>query len=303
MKLKILLTGSNGFLGRFLFKELSKQNSIFTLNRKNSNYNFDLEKDNFVLQENFDLVVHSSGKAHVIPKNTQEILSFYKTNVNGTISLLNSFQNSTRPKYFVFISSVSVYGLNEGNLINEDNPLIAVDPYGLSKIKAEEIVKKWCDEYNVICTILRLPLVVGENPPGNLGAMIRGIKRGYYFNIAGGKAQKSMVLATDVARFILKAAKIGGTYNLTDGIHPTFYDLSRSIASQLGIHFVPNLPNFFAIILAKFGDIFGNRFPINSAKLLKISSTLTFDDTKARTAFGWNPSSVLNDFKINNDVY
>jgi nucleoside-diphosphate-sugar epimerase len=111
-----------------------------------------------------------------------------------------------------------------------------------------------------------------------------------------------MVLATDVAKFILLAAEKGGTYNLTDGCHPTFNDLSKKFSSQIGKTFVPNLPKFVAFLVAKFGDLFGNNFPINSVKLLKITSTLTFDDTKARLAFGWKPSSVLESFKITQDV-
>jgi nucleoside-diphosphate-sugar epimerase len=108
--------------------------------------------------------------------------------------------------------------------------LLARDPYGLSKIHAEKFVEDWCEKHNVICTIFRLPLVVGPNAPGNLGKMLMGIKKGYYFNIAGGKAQKSMVLATDVAQCVLKVYKIGGIYNLTVGHHPTFYKLSRTIS-------------------------------------------------------------------------
>jgi nucleoside-diphosphate-sugar epimerase len=154
----------------------------------------------------------------------------------------------------------------------------------------------------VICTILRLPLVVGENPPGNLGAMIRGIKKGYYFNIGGGNAQKSMVLATDVAKFILAAAETGGTYNLTDGYHPTFKELSKSISKTFGKFFVPNLPKVIAQLLAKLGDLSGNKFPINSDKFSKITSSLTFDDTKARIAFGWNPLPVVDFFKIQKDA-
>ena len=201
-------------------------------------------------------------------------------------------------EHFVFISSVSVYGIIEGVNIKEESPLLAEDAYGKSKIDAEAIVQQWCDSHNVICTILRLPLVVGENPPGNLGAMIRGIKKGYYFNIAGGNAKKSMVLASDIAKFILKAAEVGGTYNLTDGIHPTFNELSNNISRQFSKSFVPNMPLFIANVLAKIGDILGNTFPINSNKLSKITSTLTFDDSKARAAFGWNPTPVLESFKL-----
>jgi nucleoside-diphosphate-sugar epimerase len=303
--MKILLTGSNGFLGRCIYESLYFNNKVFKLNTKNSDYNFNLFLDTIVFDKSFDLIIHSAGKAHSIPKTNIDKELFANINVKGTKKLLAALSQKFLPKYFLFISSVSVYGLNEGKNINESSPLLADDPYGKSKIEAEEIIKTWCEENNVICTILRLPLVVGVNPPGNLGAMIRGIKRGYYFNIAGGNAKKSMVLASDVAKFILKAAEAGGTYNLTDGVHSTFHDLSKVISAKLGKSFVPNLPSFAAIILAKFGDLLGllgGSFPLNSNKLSKITSTLTFDDSKARLVFGWDPTSVLEGFKLREDA-
>lgn len=296
----ILLTGSTGFLGTCLFNNI-QNNIIKTLNRNSGDYVADLSIEVPNISDSFDLVIHTAGMAHITPQTENAKKSFFCINVNGTRNLLKCLENS-KPYKFVFISSVSVYGLTKGENIKESTPLLAQDPYGKSKIEAEEIVKKWCKEYNVICTILRLPLIVGENPPGNLGAMIRGIKKGYYFNIGGGNANKSMVLATDVAKFILKAAEKGGTYNLSDGYHPTFNELSKSIAKNIGKSFVPNLPKMLALFLAKFGDHLGNKFPINSDKFLKITSTLTFDDNKARMAFGWNPSPVLDCFKIQQDA-
>lgn len=301
--MKILLTGSSGFLGKNILKIICNDpNDIFTLNRYNAYYNFDLSSDIPIFSNSFDVVIHNAGLAHVNPKNEFQNSLFYDINVNGTINLLSALSNITVPKKFVFISSVSVYGLNQGEKINENSPLQAKDPYGRSKIEAEFIVKKWCEEHNVICTILRLPLVVGANPPGNLGGMIRAIKKGYYFNIGGGNARKSMVLASDIAKNILKVAEVGGTYNLTDGIHPTFYDLSTRISKMLNKSFVPNLPKFLVKLLAYAGDLIGDSFPINSNKFLKITSTLTFDDSNARMAFGWKPTSVLEGFKIQDDV-
>lgn len=297
--MKVLITGANGFLGKVIYKKLITNYYISTLARKNSDYCVDLgseERINF--KEKFELVIHFAGKAHNTPKTKLEKKAFFNINVKGTKQLLDSLTYSGIPKQFVYISSVSVYGMTEGILINENALLKASDPYGKSKIKAEEIIQKWCTKNNVICTILRLPLVVGPNPPGNLGAMINAIRKGYYFNIAGGNAKKSMVLATDIAKFILKAAEIGGVYNLSDGYHPSFKELSKNIASQIGKNNVANLPLFIANLLAKFGDVLGNKIPFNTSQLLKITSTLTFDDTKARIAFGWEPSSVLDEFKL-----
>jgi nucleoside-diphosphate-sugar epimerase len=299
--MKILITGATGFLGKILYKSIDHQIEKYCLSRSNSHYNYDLENNIPIFTNYFDTVIHSAGKAHLIPKTQEEINSFYESNVNGTINLLKGLE-FILPKKLVFISSVSVYGLTNGENIDESKPLLSIDPYGISKIKAEEVVKKWCEEHNVICTILRLPLIVGNNPPGNLGAMIRGINKGYYFNIGGGNAQKSMVLATDIAKFILKAAEKGGTFNLTDGYHPSFNELSKTIASQMGKSFVPNMPKFIAISLANIGNLLVNKFPLNSIKYKKITSSLTFDDTKARKAFGWNPSPVLDFFKTQQDA-
>lgn len=300
--MKILLTGGNGYLGSYIRQLLSKNNEIFTLSRSCSDYHCNLALETPKFNDQFDLIIHSAGKAHSIPVNEIENAQFFSINVGGTINLLDGLTLAGLPKHFVFISSVSVYGLTSGENIDEESPLLAEDPYGKSKIEAEVVVKKWCEEHNVVCTILRLPLVVGENPPGNLGSMIQGIKKGYYFNIAGGNAKKSMVLASDIAKFILNAAVVGGTYNLTDGMHPTFNELSKSLAQNLDKSFVLNMPLFIANLLAKIGDILGTTFPINSNKLSKITSTLTFDDSKARMAFAWKPTPVLEGFKKYEDA-
>lgn len=303
MKTTILLTGHNGFLGKELLRNLNTNNIIIKTCSRSNHSDFSIDLSNKIPNFNykFDVVIHSAGKAHSIPKYKNEVDSFYYVNVQGTRNLLNGL-SSNIPKQFVFISSVSVYGLINGENIKEICPLIANDPYGKSKIEAEGIVKMWCDKNNVVCTILRLPLVIGINPPGNFGAMIRGIKKGYYFNIGGGRAKKSLVLASDIAKYILKAAEVGGIYNLTDGIHPSFYELSKGISHHLDKSFVPNMPLFIAKILAIIGDIIGNISPINSYKFSKITSTLTFDDTNARIAFGWNPNPVLESFKLHEDA-
>src|ERR1017187_1972730 len=229
--MKILLTGASGFLGQTI-KYVLTEHEIISLARKAADINVDLALDIPVLSI-FDIIIHAAGKAHSIPKTETEKQEFFDVNVQGTNNLLKAIENSGVPKAFVFISTVAVYGKESGNLICEDEPLSAKDPYGLSKIAAEKLILEWCEKKNVICTILRLPLIAGHNPPGNLGAMIKGISNGYYFNIAGGKAKKSIVLAVDVAHAIPRIAEIGGVYNLTDGNHPSFIELSRLLANQL----------------------------------------------------------------------
>ncbi len=297
LNMNILLTGSNGFLGKIIMTELQNEFRILTLSRKSGEYRVCLDLEVPIFRETFDLVIHAAGKAHIVPRTESERKQFYDANVIGTENLLKGLERKGIPKQFVFISSVSVYGLECGMDINEEFPLVAKDPYGLSKIEAEELVTEWCKKHNVVYTILRLPLLVGVNPQGNLGAMIKAIDKGYYFNIGGGKARKSMVLAEDVATFIPLVARIGGTYNLTDGYHPNFNELSGVISKQKNRKKPVNLPLFIAKLMGWAGDLLGNKAPINSAKLKKITSDLTFDDAKARKVMGWKSREVLKSFK------
>jgi nucleoside-diphosphate-sugar epimerase len=299
MRKQVLLTGASGFLGNSIINSISPIVDVFTLGRLNCFFNYDLSHSIPLLPE-LNIVIHAAGKAHSVPKSSIEKQAFFDVNFKGTQNLLKGLEESqSLPQAFIFISTVAVYGKENGINTSEDAPLLAQDPYGLSKIQAEQIVLDWCKKQNVICTILRLPLLAGQNPPGNLGAMIKGIREGYYFNIAGGNAKKSMVLAEDVAKCILKVAEIGGIYNLTDGYHPSFAELSNHISIQLGKGKPMNMPLWLARIIANFGDLLGSKVPLNTNKLKKITSDLTFDDSKAREAFGWKPTPVLEGFKIN----
>ncbi|GGI28227.1 NAD-dependent epimerase/dehydratase family protein [Pedobacter mendelii] len=295
--MRIILTGGTGFLGTAIRKQFAKE-QLITIGRNYCNIIAHLEKAIPALPL-ADLVIHAAGKAHVVPKNKFEEEEFFTVNVQGTKNLLKALEQSAElPKAFVFISSVAVYGAEEGLLIDENTALSAKDAYGKSKIEAEQLIIDWCRAHHINCAVLRLPLLAGSNPPGNLGAMIKGIKKGYYFNVSGGKAKKSMVMREDVAAVLLKSAEQGGIYNLTDGYHPSFAQLSGSIANQLNKSKPLNIPFWLAKLIAFAGDLIGSKAPINSKKLIKITKDLTFSDERARKILGWNPTSVITCFKI-----
>lgn len=295
--MKIILTGASGFLGKHIAAYF-KAEELITIGRSEGTVIADLGKDIPVLPV-ADLVIHAAGKAHVVPKSEAEEQDFYAVNVQGTKNLLNALESVAHlPAYFVFISSIAVYGKETGNLINEDAPLAATDPYGKTKIIAEKLITEWCNQHQVKCAILRLPLIAGANPPGNLRSMISGIKKGYYFNIAGGKARKSMVLASSVPAVILPAAAEGGIYNLTDGCHPSFAELSAVIAMQLDKSKPISVPEWLGEIFAFMGNFLGEKSLFNTKKYKKMINDLTFDDSRARRVIAWNPLKVTDDFKI-----
>lgn len=300
---KILLTGGSGFLGRIVCEAMSASGfEVKTLGRSLENdIRCDLSNTVPTMEDEFDIVVHNAGKAHVVPKTERQIKEFHEVNVQGTRNLLKSLE-SKRPRSIVFISSIAVYGLTSGTAISEDHPLLAKDPYGKSKIDAERIIGAWCEQRSVLFCALRLPLLAGPNPPGNLGAMIRGIQSRKYMGINGSVARKSIVLAGDVASIIPTAAGTGGIFNLTDGYHPSFRELENVVAKQLNVRTPFNLPLWLARVIGYAGDALDKfmpgRAPVTSRTIEKITSTLTFDDTKARTELGWKPHAVKDAFTI-----
>jgi nucleoside-diphosphate-sugar epimerase len=243
-------------------------------------------------------VLHACGKAHVVPKTEAEKQAFYAVNSTGPVNLCNGLEKVGVPKALIFISTVAVYGCEYGDLINESHSLEGDSPYAKSKIMAEEYLTKWCLDHHVRLGILRPSLLAGKDAPGNLGAMVNGIKKGFYMNIAGGKVIKSILMAEDIAHLLPLLEEKGGVYNVCDTRQPSFGEISASIAKQLGKGKPLNLPYWMAWCLAKVGDLLGSKFPINSYKIEKMTKSLTFSNEKARRELGWEPLDVLTNYKI-----
>lgn len=296
---KLLFTGGTGFLGKNVMPLLSQKYQITTCGiTPEDMLKANLAKDLPVLPEVYDVVLHACGKAHVVPKTEAENQAFYDVNYQGTINLCKALENVGAPKALIFISTVAVYGCEYGDLITEEHPLQGNSPYAESKILAEKYLTEWCTKNGVVLGILRPSLLAGKNAPGNLGAMVNGVKKGFYLNIAGGKVKKSVLMVEDIARLLPLLEEKGGIYNVCDSYQPTFGELSASVAKQLGKRKPISIPYWMAWCMAKVGDLLGSKSPINSYKLEKMTKSLTFSNEKARKELGWEPLDVLENYKI-----
>lgn len=296
---KILFTGGTGFLGKNIMPILEKQYEVTTCGiTPEDKLNANLAKEEPKLDKYYDIVLHACGKAHMVPKSEEEIQAFYDVNYHGTVNLCKALEKVGVPKSLVFISTVAVYGCEKGELITEEHPLNGETPYAKSKIMAEEFLTDWCKKHNVVLGILRPSLLAGKNAPGNLGAMVNGVKKGFYMNIAKGKVTKSILMAEDIAHILPQLVKKGGVYNVCDTRQPSFGMLSDSIAKQLGKRSPRSIPYWVAWCMAKVGDLLGKKAPINSYKLTKMTESLTFSNDKARRELDWEPLDVLSNYKI-----
>lgn len=291
----VLLTGHSGFIGRQIAKSLTEKDYYVNPLTNEHGKVIRIEKP-FEINSSLtsDIIIHVAGKAHTIPRAEQEKKLFYDVNYQGTVNLCQAIDKlEIKPRAFIFISSVAVYGVDSGENINEEHPLNGTTPYAHSKILAEEYLKSWAEKHSIVLSILRLPLAAGPNPPGNLGAMIKGLDTGKYLSIGKAISRKSIVWSADIVKIIPSLVEKGGIYNITDGHHPSFGELEKHLSARLGRSRPIKVPTLVAKMIGLVGDMLGSKFPINSNKLAKITSTLTFDDAKARRELEWHPTPVL----------
>lgn len=294
---KLLLTGATGFVGKNVLPILANDYSVKTLGRGRENdIVADLSTGIPSFDESFDIVYHAAGKAHSVPRTEAEAKVFFDVNLTGTQNLCAALERAGTPKAFIFISTVAVYGKESGENISEECELAGTSPYAKSKIAAEAFLTNWCEKHGVVLTILRPSLIAGTDAPGNLGAMVRGMKSGKYLRIGQGAARKSIVMVEDLARIVSLVSERGGIFNVCATSAPSFAELEKLIARQLGKKEPIAIPLWLAKCLAFVGDCCLGKAPIDSARLKKITETLTFSNVKARTELGWTPAEILENY-------
>jgi len=284
--MKIALTGHTGFLGSYLKCVLLDQGlEVVGLGRgSDSNWKFDLSSDTNEFptnneSNNVDLVIHAAGLAHRVPKTETEKQAFFDVNFEGTKRLLKALKDSGNiPKQFLFVSTIAVYGEPMDSEIcvppypnKEEIDQLDLTPYGLSKWNAEQVVIEWCRNEGVNALIWRLPLIVGENAPGNLGAMEKAIRKGYYFRIGNSyNRMRFYVNIEDIANDILKlTGDESGFYNMISG-QKSYGEFEDEIAAKYNRK-IRTIPIWLVKIIARFGDFIPG-FPLNSYRLNKLIS-------------------------------
>ena len=291
--MKVLLTGGSGFLGSYF--ESKANQKIVTIGRDFSNDIIcDLSKNIPKIPNNIIKVIHAAGLAHLGIESKANIESLYKANVTSTKNLIDGLSNNLKNiKQFIYISSVSVYGLEQGENINEDYQTNPKAYYAKYKLECEKLITEWANEFGISLTIFRLPLIFGKNPPGNLGKLINSINSGFHISLGDGMARKSIVLAQDVASICLKITNNSGTYNLTDKSNPSFKDIEKNICKRLQKKITLRVPHTIINFFCTIGDFLPESFPLKTKTYNKINSTLSFCDKKASIELNWAPQSVL----------
>lgn len=298
----ILLTGHTGFLGSVIYKELKKSFEVVTLGRNTlCDYRVDFSNwdGSLDLEHSIDGIVHVAGLAHGKSNSDQQMIDVNSGSVDKLLGVAQRFAI----KNFVLISSVAVYGKSYGYNISESISPKPLTSYGMSKLLAEKAVLHWGSlDDNRSFINLRLPLILGPKPPGNLGRLLKSISSQSHIYLSANKAQKSVVFASDVASFIStwlsESNKETGTINLCNQTAPTFNWIENAIAESGGYSYRIRIPIKFlwkTVIWMK------AKFNISIRLVGKLFYPLTFSDQLAREKFGYI-SKPLNQTTFTNEL-
>ena len=153
---KILISGSDSFVGKNLIKKLSKKRKIklIRMNRKSGNI---INKKTWDNQVATNVLIYLAGKTYV-PESWKKPDKFIETNIMGITRALNYCKkNKTK---MIYISSY-MYGKAD-KLPTKENAKIKINnPLALSKAIAEEICKFYSKNYGVKTIIIRPSNIYG----------------------------------------------------------------------------------------------------------------------------------------------
>jgi len=297
--LNILLTGASGFLGGPLSDRLDR-NSRFVLTRavrrKES-----LKDSRDVLIDGLhagtdwaaalngqDVVVHTAARAHIMKDEVPDSLAEYrKVNVEGTLNLARQAAKAGVSR-FIYISSIKVNGEQTplGKPFTADDVPAPEDPYGVSKLEAENGLHEIASETGMEVVIIRPPLVYGPGVKGNFASMIKLVEKGLPLPLGAIHNKRSLVALDNLVDLIITCidhpAAANQVFLAGDGQDVSTTELLRGVGRAMGkpARLIPvpaGMLMFGAGLLGK------------KAVAQRLLGSLQVDISKARNLLGWEP--------------
>lgn len=302
-----LITGGAGFIGSNLIRHLFKKEKEikitciddfdpfyspdikhFNVREFRSNPNFRLLSNDLsrttaadlagLIKEKINAIIHLAAKAGVRP-SIQNPLAYQQANVIGLTNLLD-FARIKEIKQFVFASSSSVYGINDHFPWKEDEQLMPISPYAMTKLSGEMLGHVYSRLFGIRFIALRFFTVYGpgQRPDLAIHKFTKSILSGKPITMYGdGDTSRDYTYVTDI---------ISGIENAID------YDASEFEIINLGNNYAIPLRD----LITQIENTIGQKAIIEKLPDQPGDVPKTFADiSKAKRLLNYEPKVQLNE--------
>lgn len=303
-RIRILVTGANGFVGRALCSEALVRGAAAS-GVTRAPCDLPIGVDNVVIGSidgiidlldvlaDCEVVVHLAARVHVMAdKAANPLAEFRRVNVQGTLKLARQAA-AAGVRRFVFVSSIGVNGAEtfQQPFTSEDR-VAPHSPYAVFKYEAELGLQALAAEPGMEVVIIRPPLVYGPGAPGNFGLLMRWLRRGVPLPLGAIHNRRSLVTLDNLVDLIVtcitQPAAANQTFLVSDDEDVSTTELLRRMSQALGrpAHLIPLPVSLLKLAAAGVGK---------SDVTQRLCGSLQVNIEKTRRLLGWMPPISLDE--------
>jgi len=294
---RVLITGANGFVGKALCDHLAAKGYDLVRAVRQSGGDISVgdlsdKTDWRQALEGVESVVHLAARVHVMDDRADDPLALFRAVNRDVTQNLAEQARDAGVKRLVYLSSVKAAGeANDAEALKESDLATPQDPYGQSKLEAEQALHKIAESSTMAVTVLRPPLVYGPGVKGNFLTLLKICKKGLPLPLGGLKNRRSLVYLenlVDAIRAALEAETPDcAVYFVSDGPPVSTPELIRLLSKTLGTS--PLLLPVPASLLTLLAKIVGK-----GAMASRLTGSLEVDCRLIETELGWRPPFTTN---------
>lgn len=298
--MRVLLTGASGFVGRALLSRLQAENEVVAVVRQGAALpsagvrRFELHGG---LEQpvcwapalhQVDVVVHAAARVHVLDGHCADPLALYRSvNVTGTLHLAREAA-AAGVRRFIFISSIKVNGEGTvpGRPYTADDAPRPTDPYGVSKLEAEQGLLALAAEGEMEVVIIRPVLVYGPGVKANFRSMMSWLCKKVPLPLGSIRNKRSLVALDNLVDLIVVCldhpAAANQVFLVSDGEDLSTTELLVRMGAALG------KPACLLPIPVPLLEV-AARLLGKQAIAQRLCGSLQVDMEKTRVLLGWQP--------------
>jgi nucleoside-diphosphate-sugar epimerase len=225
-----------------------------------------------------DAVLHLAARVHVMREDAADPLAeFRRANVESTAVLVEEAA-AAGVGQFVLASTVKAVGEGNTEPWTEGTPPAPTDPYGISKLEAEQVANQAARRHGIRSAALRFPLVYGPGVKGNMLRLFSLVDRGVPLPFGSVANRRSLLyvgnLVVAVRRVLENPPGDAGAFFVSDGRDLSLPGLIRLIAQALGrpARLLPVPPGLLRRVLpAAEGDRLIGSLMVDGTRLVRLT--------------------------------